>query len=136
MLARTVTRLTAMTWMPSLATAATRGVVMTLGFTLICTASKTSRPARSIAAARSKSRGMLALRAEIRALTTLGTLPPARKWLSSWLVVRWRPALWELISASITTPGGTRRRRMPISVPMPTGTPEESAAIQSRIGMK
>ena len=50
-LARTVTRATAITWMPSLATAATRGVWITLGLTLTCTASSTSRPARSMAAA-------------------------------------------------------------------------------------
>jgi hypothetical protein len=52
MLARTVTRATAMTWMPSLATAAIRGVSITFGLTLTCTASSTSRPARSIAVAR------------------------------------------------------------------------------------
>jgi hypothetical protein len=64
--------------MPSLATAVTGGVFMTFGLTDICTASKTSRPARSIAAAILKSRTMLALSAEISALTTLGTLPFAR----------------------------------------------------------
>ena len=37
--------------MPSLAIAATLGVVITFGLTLACTASKTSRPARSIAVA-------------------------------------------------------------------------------------
>ena len=52
MLVRTVTRETAMTWMPSLATAAMRGVSITFGFTDICTASSTSRPARSMAVAR------------------------------------------------------------------------------------
>jgi hypothetical protein len=54
MLVRTVTRDMAMSWMPSLATAATRGVSMTLGMTDIFTASSTSRPARSMAAARLK----------------------------------------------------------------------------------
>ena len=51
MLARTVTRATARSWMPSLAIAATFGVVMTFGLTLTCTASNTSRPARSMAVA-------------------------------------------------------------------------------------
>jgi hypothetical protein len=78
MLARTVTRAMAMSWMPSLAMAATRGVEMTLGFTEVCTASSTSRPARSMAAARSKGRSMLALSAAISACTTRSTLPPAR----------------------------------------------------------
>jgi len=78
MLVRTVTRETTMSWMPSLATAATRGVSITLGMTDIFTASSTSRPARSMAAARLKGMGMLALSAEIMAVTTLMTLPPAR----------------------------------------------------------
>jgi hypothetical protein len=78
MLARTVTRLSAMSWIPSLATAATLGVVITLGFTLIWTASKTFRPARSMAAARSNPRSMAALSAEISAFTTFATFPPAR----------------------------------------------------------
>jgi hypothetical protein len=77
-LVRTVTRETAMSWMPSLATAAMRGVSMTLGITDIFTAASTSRPARSIAAARLSGRGMLALSAEIMAFVTLTTLPPAR----------------------------------------------------------
>ena len=51
MLARTVIRASARSWMPSLAIAATLGVVMTFGLTLTCTASNTSRPARSIAVA-------------------------------------------------------------------------------------
>ena len=51
MLARTVTRASASSWIPSLAIAATLGVVITFGLTLTCTASNTSRPARSIAVA-------------------------------------------------------------------------------------
>ena len=78
MLARTVTRAIASSWMPSFAIAATFGVVITFGFTLTCTASKTSRPARSIAVACLKSRGIPALSAEIRAFTTRATLPPER----------------------------------------------------------
>lgn len=54
----------AMSWIPSLATAATGGVSITLGLTDICTARKTSRPARSIAVAILKSRSMLAFEAE------------------------------------------------------------------------
>ena len=50
-LARTVTRALAINWIPSLATAVTGGVLITFGFTLICTASNTSLPARSTAVA-------------------------------------------------------------------------------------
>ena len=78
MLVRTVTLETAMSWMPSLATAAIFGVSITVGMTDICTASSTFRPARSMAAARLNGSGMLALSAEIMAFTTLTTLPPAR----------------------------------------------------------
>ncbi len=78
MLARTVTRAVAISWMPSFATAATLGVWITFGFTETCTASSTSRPARSMAAARLKSRSMFALSALMSAFTTLPTLPPAR----------------------------------------------------------
>jgi hypothetical protein len=52
MLVRTVTRETAISWIPSLATAAIRGVSITLGMTDIFTAAKTSRPARSMDAPR------------------------------------------------------------------------------------
>ena len=51
MFARTVTRAMAISWMPSLAMAATLGVLITFGFTETFTASSTSRPARSMAAA-------------------------------------------------------------------------------------
>ena len=44
----------------------------------IFTASSTSRPARSMAAARLNGMGMLALSAEIMAVTTFMMLPPAR----------------------------------------------------------
>ena len=54
MFVRTVTRETAMSWIPSFATAAMRAVSITLGITDIFTASNTSRPARSMAAARLK----------------------------------------------------------------------------------
>ena len=77
-LARTVTRATAISWIPSLATAATRLVSITLGFTDICTASNTSRPARSMAVAVLKSSSILALSAEISAFTTDCTFPLAR----------------------------------------------------------
>ena len=78
MLVRTVTRETAMSWIPSFATAAMRGVSITLGITDIFTAASTSRPARSMAAARLKGIAMFALSAEIMAFTRLTTLPPAR----------------------------------------------------------
>ena len=50
-----------------------------IGRTDIWTAFSTSRPARSIAAARLKGIGIFALSAEIMALTTLTTSPPAKK---------------------------------------------------------
>ena len=85
MFVRTVTRALARTWMPSFATAATSllplagsGQSMTFGVTLVRTASRTSRPARSMPVAVWKSRPRLALSAEMIALTTRGTLPPAR----------------------------------------------------------
>ena len=56
-----------MSWIPSLATAVTGGVLMTFGFTDICTASKTSRPAKSIAVAIWKERSMFAFEAETSA---------------------------------------------------------------------
>ena len=76
--ARTVTRALIRSSMPFFATADTTGVSMTFGLTLICTASSTSRPARSMAADRSKGRGIAARCAAIRASTTRSTLPPAR----------------------------------------------------------
>ena len=78
MLVRTVTRALARSSMPSLAMAATTGVSMTLGVTLICTAWSTSRPARSMAEAFSKGISMLERWAAIKALMTRSTLPPAR----------------------------------------------------------
>ena len=64
--------------MPSLAMAEIGGVSITFGLTDTWTASNTSRPARSMAVARSNGRSMLALSAEMSALTTCCTLPPAR----------------------------------------------------------
>jgi hypothetical protein len=93
MLARTVTRATASSWMPSFAIAATFGVVITLGLTLTCTASKTSRPARSMAVAFWKVSGMPALSAEMRASMTRFTLPPERKCASSASISGRSPAL-------------------------------------------
>ena len=78
MLARTVTRALTRNSIPFFATAPTTGVSMTFGLTLICTASSTSRPARSMAQARSKVRLMAARCAAIRASMTRSTLPPAR----------------------------------------------------------
>ena len=63
---------------PSFATAEIFGVSITFGLTLIFTASKTFRPARSIAAAFSNGKSMPARSAAISASTTPSTLPPAR----------------------------------------------------------
>jgi hypothetical protein len=135
-LVRTVTRQTAWSWIPSLATAAMRGVSITLGITDIFTAASTSRPARSIAAARWSGRGMLALSAEIMAFTTFTTFPPARKWASRSLMEISSPAFTALIRAVTTVLGGTRRKRMPMRVRRPTYAPDAQAAIQSGIGTR
>ena len=76
--ALTVTLAIVFNWIPSFATAATVGVSITFGITDILTASSTSLPARSIAAALSNGKCMFALSAEINAATTFLTLPPAR----------------------------------------------------------
>lgn len=78
MLALTVTLALTITSMPSCATAEILGVSITFGLTLTCTASKTSLPARSIAAALSKLSWISALYAAISALTKVFTFPPAR----------------------------------------------------------
>ena len=54
------------------------GVSITLGVTLILTASNTFLPARSIAEAFSNDSSMPALSAAINAFITLSTFPPAR----------------------------------------------------------
>jgi hypothetical protein len=84
-LVRTVTLALTFNWMPFLATPSMlcrpelgSGQGMTLGLTLVCTASSTLRPARSIAAARLYDSGISARLAAIKAQTTFGTLPPAR----------------------------------------------------------
>ena len=63
---------------PSFATAEILGVSITLGLTLILTASNTSLPARSIAAAFSNGSSIPALSEAISASTTPSTFPPAR----------------------------------------------------------
>lgn len=68
------------------------GGSVALDRTDIGTASSTLRPAGSMAAARLKGHGMLALSAEIRELTTPTTLPPARKWASRSLTAMSMPA--------------------------------------------
>ena len=76
----TVTLARALTSIPSLATAdnfPSTGASITFGYTLVCTADNTSRPAKSIAVAISKVRSMPALEAAINASTTLSTFPPA-----------------------------------------------------------
>ena len=78
MLVRTVILTVVMSSTPSNASALMRGVVMTRGLTLTCTASKTSLPARSMAEERWKVSSMRALSAAMSALTTFSTFPPAR----------------------------------------------------------
>ena len=85
MLVRTVTRARTLSTMPSLDWPSmvcrpepAPGTSMTLGFTEVATASSTSRPARSMAAALDQSSGISGAAAAIMARTTLGTRPPAR----------------------------------------------------------
>ncbi len=78
---------------------------------------------------------MPALSAEISALTTRFTLPPARKCPSSSLTSRLMPALCPLISGSTIARGSTRRNRMPKSVRNETRTPENRAVSHRPKGM-
>ena len=73
-----------------------------------------------MAEARLKVSGMLALSAEIMALTTRTTLPPARKCASRSLSGISMPALTALMRAVTIVPGGTRRSRIATSVKMLT----------------
>ena len=78
----TVTLALALTSIPSFETAdnfPSTGASITFGYTLVCTADKTSRPARSIAVAISKVNSIPAFDAAINASTTLSTSPPAIK---------------------------------------------------------
>ena len=77
-LARTVTRARTFSSIPFLATAEIIGVSITFGLTDICTASNTSRPAKSMAAERSKVNSIVARSAAINASTTRSTSPPAK----------------------------------------------------------
>ena len=85
-LVRTVTRALTFNCTPFFATASSvsrplffPGQSITFGYTLVCTASRTSRPARSMAVASFQSSSLIfALLAAISACTTNGTRPPAR----------------------------------------------------------
>src|SRR5687767_4648109 len=90
------------------------GTSMTFGFTLVCTASRMSRPARSIAVAVFHVRSMLALLAAIIALITRVTSPPARTWLSISAVVTSMPARLAWMRELTITNEFTFRSRIPI----------------------
>ena len=136
MLVRTVTRALARSSMPSLAMAATTGVSITLGVTLICTACSTSRPARSMADAFSKGISILERWAAMSALITRSTLPPASKCVSSLDRVTSSPALRALMSGSTRRLGWMRRSRMPTRELMLTCTPAASEVIHRPSGTK
>ena len=113
MFARTVTRALAMSWIPSFATAVTGGVSITRGLTDICTASNTSRPARSMAVAIWKVNAIFALLALTRACTTRSICPPARKCASNpSRLTSVRPALCASIRQFTIRVGGTLRIRI------------------------
>ena len=124
-----VTRASASSWMPSRAIAATLGVWMTLGLTLTCTASNTSRPARSIADACLNDSAMPALSAEMSASTTRSTLPLARYSDSSSLMWSSSPALDAAMSGCTMRRGSTLRSRMPNSWKKDTFTPDANAVM-------
>jgi hypothetical protein len=133
-LVRTVTRARVRSWMPFFDTPsmvawprAGFGQSMTLGLTLVRTASRTSRPARSMAAARSKVRLMRAREAATSAVTTARTLPRARTWACSLSMSTGMPALVAITSVSMITLDDTRRRYMPTKSISRTWQPEESA---------
>jgi hypothetical protein len=106
--------------MPFLATAAISalpeagfGQSITLGVTLVLTASSTSRPARSMPAAVRKSRSIPARLAEISAVTTFCTRPPARRCASrSRVLTASMRACTSMILASRIVDGFTLRRLM------------------------
>ena len=79
---------------------------------------------------------MLALSAEINALMTLATFPPARKWASNKSLSTATPALVAVIMALTMVDGGTFLNRIAKSAAIPTRTPEKSAVIHSPIGIK
>src|SRR5690606_9634563 len=136
MFALTVTRALAISWMPSLATAATGGVLITRGLTESCTASNTSRPAKSMAVASLKSNGILALSAEMSALITLLAFPPAKKWVSISFDVMSSPALVEVIMALVTNDGGTLRNRINSRLSRLIRTPDNWAVNQRFTGRR
>ena len=112
------------------ATAAAICVSITFGMKDILTASRTSLPARSIAAARSKVNPRFALSAEISALITLTTFPPARKCASSFGRSTVNPALVAVIMLRTIITGGTFRNRIPTrSLNIFNFTPEKNAVI-------
>ena len=134
--ALTVTFAITFTSIPSIATAEIQGVSMIFGVTLILTASKTFLPARSIAAALSKDKSKFALWAAISASTTLSTLPPDSRWLSSWFAFTFMPAFWALIRGRMILSARTLLSRIPTKEKMLTFTPAEMAEIHSPRGTK
>ena len=130
MLVRTVTRALTFNWMPSWATPsmllrpmAALGTSITFGFTLVCTASRMSRPARSMAVAVFHGSSMFALLAAIMALTTRWTSPPARTWLSISGVLTFSPARLAWMRALTIASEFTFRSRIPSRSVNPTLAP-------------
>ena len=139
MFVRTVTRAFTFSWMPSLATPSIvgwpiggLGTSITFGFTLVCTASRMSRPARSIAVAVFHGRSMLALLAAIMAVMTRGTSPPASMCDSiSGLEMLMPPRIAWMRPLTMTC-AFTFRSRMPMSSGMRTFAPLTMAGCKAR----
>src|SRR5687768_139126 len=124
--------------MPFLATAsivarpsAAFGTSMTFGFTLVCTASRMSRPARSMAVAVFQGKSMFALAAAIIARMTRWTSPPASTCDSISAVVTSSPARVAWMRELTMAAAFTFRSRMPINSSKLTRAPLTSARMYS-----
>ncbi len=142
-LVRTVTRARARSWMPFLQTPSRvarplvgSGQSITLGSTLRLTASYTSRPARSMAAATRQGRSMPALWAAITARATFLTSPLERKWASISCVVILTPACTRAIFCCTISRKSTLRSFMPIMSRMPMPAPVSRLWIHSWTKLK
>ena len=120
--------------MPFCATPWKIGVSMTFGLTEVCSASRTSRPARSIAAARCHSSGICARCAAIIASVHFSILPPANTCDCNCSTVSDKPALRARTKLATIDPAGTPMIRIRISDPIESGTPAAIVRIHNANG--
>ena len=107
------------------------GQSITFGITEVLTASTISRPAKSIATARSQGSSIPAFSAAIMARTTFVTRPPARKCASILWVLISSPVFFALIRLSTMSDGFTFLRRIMMRSSKLTGAPLSQACNQS-----